>query len=137
MIFSTDHINSIYAFIPLLKPVVCTPALRSGHFEFKILRSSTVVHLLSAETQMNIIDHYQATFCQKRVKEVNILLKSKRPACPVRRLLKCARSSRFKRFILSTPLSLCLLRNMSVPSSDDLKNYECKRGKITQRPPIS
>ncbi len=26
---------------------------------------------------------------------------------------------------------------MSVPNNQDLKDYECKRGKITQRPPIS
>jgi hypothetical protein len=25
---------------------------------------------------------------------------------------------------------------MSVPSNQDLKDYECKRGKVTQRPPI-
>ena len=54
----------------------------------------------------------------------------------MRQLLKCAGSSTFKRFILSIPLSLHLIRNMSVPSSDDLKDYECKRGKIMQRPPI-
>ena len=26
---------------------------------------------------------------------------------------------------------------MRVPSDQDLKDYECKRGKVTQRPPIS
>jgi hypothetical protein len=26
---------------------------------------------------------------------------------------------------------------MSVPSDQDLKDYECKRGKVTKRPPIS
>jgi hypothetical protein len=26
---------------------------------------------------------------------------------------------------------------MSVPSDQDLKDYECERGKVTQRPPIS
>jgi hypothetical protein len=26
---------------------------------------------------------------------------------------------------------------MSVPSSDDLKDYECERGKVTQQPPIA
>ena len=95
------------------------------------------MHLLLAETQANVFDCYQATFCRRRVEEVKILLESKRTACPVRQLLKCAGSSRFKHFILSTPLSLCLIRNMSVPSSDDLKDYTCERRKITQRPPIA
>ncbi len=56
-------------------------------------------------------------FCRERVGEVKILLQSKRPACLHSRLLHCAGQSTFKRFILSTPLSLCLLRNMSVPSN--------------------
>ena len=43
----------------------------------------------------------------------------------------------FKRLILSTLLSLYLLRNMSVPSDQDLKDYNCKRGKVIHRPPIS
>jgi hypothetical protein len=65
------------------------------------------------------------------------LLQSKRPACPHSQLLHCAGRSTFKRLILSTPLSLCLFRNMSVPSNQDLKDYKCKRGKVSQRPPIS
>ena len=30
-----------------------------------------------------------------------------------------------------------LLRDMSVPSLDELKNCKCERGKVTQRPPIA
>ncbi len=70
-------------------------------------------------------------FCRRRVEEDKILLELKWPACPVHQLLKCAEQSNFKQLILSTPLSLCLLRNMSVPSYDDLKDDECERGKVT------
>ena len=76
-------------------------------------------------------------FFQERVGEVKILLQLKWPVCPHSQLLHCARWSTFKRLILSTLLSFALLRNMSVPSNQDLKEYECERGKVTQRPPIS
>ena len=35
------------------------------------------------------------------------------------------------------PLRFAFIRNMSVPSDQDLKDYKCERGKVTQRPPIS
>jgi hypothetical protein len=39
----------------------------------------------------------------------------------------------FKRLILSTPLSFTFIRNTSVPSDQELNDYECKWGKVTQR----
>ena len=43
----------------------------------------------------------------------------------------------FKYLILATPLNQCLLTNMSVNlAPNDLKDQECKKGKITVRPLI-
>jgi hypothetical protein len=82
--------------------------------------------------------HFPLRFCWFRVKEVNILLFVNRPACPVRRLLKCAVGSTFKRLILATPLSHCLLTNMSISlAPNDLRNQDCKKGQVTAQSPIS
>ena len=51
-------------------------------------------------------------------------------------MLESKGPGKFNQLILSTSLSLCLLRNMSVPSNRDLKDYECERGKVMQQPPI-
>jgi hypothetical protein len=42
-----------------------------------------------------------------------------------------------QKLILSTPLSVAFIRNMSVPNDQELKDYKCERGKVTQRPPIA
>ncbi len=55
----------------------------------------------------------------------------------MRLLLKCTEQSTFKHLILSMLLNLCLFRNMSVPASDDLRDHNCKRRKVTHRPPIA
>ena len=65
------------------------------------------------------------------------MLLLKQPACLHSQLLHCVGRSTFKQLILSTPLSFNFIGNMSVPSNQDLKDYKCKRGKVTQRPPIA
>ena len=52
-------------------------------------------------------------------------------------LLKCTGQPSFKQLIQGTHLNLILLRKMSVVGSDDVKDGDCKRGKVTQRPLIS
>jgi hypothetical protein len=75
-------------------------------------------------------------FCQFRVEEVKILLLANWPACPVRRLLKLQAESAFTRLILTTLLNQCLLRNTSVNlAPNNLKDQDCKKEKITVRPP--
>ena len=51
-------------------------------------------------------------------------------------LLKCAGRSSFKQLIQGTHLNPILLRNTSVVGLDDLKDGDCKRWWVTQRPPI-
>ncbi len=119
------------------KSVRSIPAFRSGHFEFKTLWSPTVVHLLLAVMQVKRSSLRKLRSANFRVEEVIILLSAKQPAYPVCRLLKCAEQSTFKCLILVMPLNLCLLRNMSVSAPDDLKDHNCKRGTVTQQPPIS
>ncbi len=52
-------------------------------------------------------------------------------------LLKCAGQPSFKQLIQATKLNLILLQKMSVVGLDDVKDGDCERGKVTQRPPIS
>jgi hypothetical protein len=52
-------------------------------------------------------------------------------------LLKCAGRLSFKQLIQGTQLNLILLQKMSVVGLDDVKDGDCKCGKVTQRPPIS
>ena len=129
--------NYTYTSLHLSKPVNIPSACCLGHSKFKTLGSPTVVRLLSAVTKAKTFVHSEATFRQKRVKEVKIFLQSKRPACPVGWLLKCTGQSSFKRLILATPLNFCLIRSMSVLGSDDPKDHNCKRGEVTQQPPIA
>ncbi len=65
------------------------------------------------------------------------MLQVKRLTCPQGQLLKCTGRPSFKQLIQGTHLNLILLRNTSVIGSDDIKDGDCKRGKIAQRPPIS
>ncbi len=60
-----------------------------------------------------------------------------RPTCPTGLLLKCAGRTSFKQLIQGTKLNLILLRKISVVGLDDVKDGDCERGKVTQRPPIS
>ena len=60
-----------------------------------------------------------------------------RQSCPTGLLLKCAGQPSFKQLIQGTQLNLILLQKMSVVGLDDVKDGNCKRGKVTQQPPIS
>ncbi len=58
-------------------------------------------------------------------------------ACPTSQLLERPAKSAFKHLILTTPLCQHLLLSMSsTPASHELSNADCKKGKVTQRPPI-
>ncbi len=52
-------------------------------------------------------------------------------------LPKCAGRTSFKQLIQGTRLNLILLRKMSVIGPEDIKDGDCKRGRVTQQPPIS
>jgi hypothetical protein len=58
-------------------------------------------------------------------------------ACSMSRLLECPAKSAFKHLILTTPLCQHLLLSMSsIPTSHELSNADCKKGQVTQWPPI-
>ncbi len=59
------------------------------------------------------------------------------PICPTGLLPKCAGRTSFKQLIQGTRLILILLRRMSVAGPEDIKDGDCKRGRVTQQPPIS
>ena len=52
-------------------------------------------------------------------------------------LPKCVGKRSFKQLIQGTRLNLILLRKMSVIGPEDIKDADCERGRVTQRPPIS
>jgi hypothetical protein len=53
------------------------------------------------------------------------------------RLLERPKKSAFKRLILMMPLCQHLLLSMSsTPMSQELSDAECKKGQVTQQPPI-
>jgi hypothetical protein len=66
-----------------------------------------------------------------------ILLVAKRSSCPTDLLPKCAGKRSFKQLIQGTRLNLVLLRKMSIIGPEDIKDADCERGRVTQRPPIS
>ncbi len=65
------------------------------------------------------------------------MLIAKRPSCPTGLLPKCAGRTSFKQLIQGMRLNLVLLRKMSVIGPEDIKDGDCKRRRVTQRPPIS
>ena len=73
----------------------------------------------------------------KQESGIKIFLEAKRPNCPTVLLPKCAGRTSFKQLIQGTQLNLILLRKMSVVKLDDIKDGDCKRGRVTQRPSIS
>jgi hypothetical protein len=91
-------------------------ATHSGHFEFKILRSPTVVSLVSTAVP--------------QVKKLSgkFVLTSGYAGGPI----VCP----FKRLILETPLYQHLLLTMSSTPTSELNDAECEKGHVTQRPPI-
>jgi len=56
--------------------------------------------------------------------------------CPTGRFLQAPAKSAFKRLILETPLYQHLLLSMSSISTSELNDAECKKGHVTQWPPI-
>ena len=73
----------------------------------------------------------------KQESGIKILLKAKQPTCPTGLFPKCAGQTSFKQLIQGMRLNLILQRRMSVVGPDDIKDGDCERGKVTQRPPIS
>ncbi len=65
------------------------------------------------------------------------MLVAERSSCPTDLLPKCAGKRSFKQLIQGTRLNLVLLRKMSIIGPEDIKDADCKRGRVTQRPPIS
>ncbi len=64
------------------------------------------------------------------------MLVAKWPNCPMGLLPKCAGRTGFKQLIQGMRLNLILLRKMSVVGSEDIKDEDCERGRVTRRPPI-
>ncbi len=64
------------------------------------------------------------------------MLKAERPNCPTGLLPKYAGRTSFKQLIQGTHFNLILLQKISVVGPDDIKDGDCKRGRVTQRPPI-
>ncbi len=62
---------------------------------------------------------------------------AKMPVCPTSKFLQSPAKSAFKRLILEMPLYQHLLLTMSSTSMSDLNNADCKRGHVSQQPPIS
>ncbi len=60
-----------------------------------------------------------------------------RSSCPTDLLPKCVGKRSFKQLIQGTRLNLVLLRKMSVIGPEDIKDADCERKRVTQRPPIS
>jgi hypothetical protein len=65
------------------------------------------------------------------------VLAANRLNCPMDRLPKCAGKRSLKQLIQGTRLNLVLLRRVSVIGPEDIKDADCERGRVTQRPPIS
>jgi hypothetical protein len=65
------------------------------------------------------------------------LLVAERPTCPTGLRPKCAGRTSFNQLIQGTHLNLILLRGMSVAGPEDIKDGDCKRGSVTQQPPIA
>ncbi len=65
------------------------------------------------------------------------MLVLKRQICPTGLLPKCTGQTSFKQLIQGTHLNLILLQRMSVAGPEDIKDGDCERGRVTQRPPIS
>ena len=56
--------------------------------------------------------------------------------CPTSRFLEAPAKSAFNRLIMETPLYQLLLLSMSSIPTSKLNDAECKKGHVTQRPPI-
>ncbi len=64
------------------------------------------------------------------------MLVAKRPNCPTGLLPKYAGRTSFKQLIQGTRLNLIILRKVSAVGSEDIKDRDCERRRVTQRPPI-
>ncbi len=65
------------------------------------------------------------------------MLVVKQSSCPTDLLPKCDGKRSFKQLIQGMRLNLVLLRKMSVIWPEGIKDADCERGRVTQRPPIS
>ncbi len=65
------------------------------------------------------------------------MLVVERPICPTGLLPNCAGRKSFKQLIQGMRLNLILLQRMSVTGPEDIKDGDCKYGRVTQQPPIS
>ncbi len=61
-----------------------------------------------------------------------ILLVVEWPICPTGLVPKCAGQTSFKQLIQGTCLNLILLQKMSVAGPEDIKVWDCERGRVTQ-----
>jgi hypothetical protein len=66
-----------------------------------------------------------------------MLLKAERPNCPTGMLPKYAGQTSLKQLFQDMHLNLILLQRMGVVGADNIKDGDCKRRRVTQRPPIS
>jgi hypothetical protein len=73
----------------------------------------------------------------KQESGIKISLEAKQPNCLTGLLPKCAGQTSFNQLIQGTHLNLILHQKMSVIGSEDIKDRDCKCGRVTQRPPIS
>ena len=71
-----------------------------------------------------------------REKGIKIFPPAKIRLCPTNEFLQSPAKSAFKRLILKTPLYRHLLLTMSSTPLTELTDQECKKGQLTQRPPI-
>jgi len=71
-----------------------------------------------------------------REKGIKIFSSAKIRLCPTNEFLQSPAKSAFKHLILKTPLYRHLLLTMSSTPLTELTDQECKKGQLTQRPPI-
>ena len=75
-------------------------------------------------------------FAADREKGIKIFQEAKICLCATDEFLQSPARSAFKRLILKTPLCQHLLLTMSSIPVTQLTDQECKKGQLTQRPPI-
>jgi hypothetical protein len=93
-------------------------------------RSAFVVGVYSSESALAL----SAKVPSKQESGGKTLLVAKRSSCPTDLLPKCAGRISFKQLIQGMRLNLVLLRKMSVIGPEDIKDADCKCGRVTQQP---
>ena len=96
-----------------------------------------MVCLLSTAVPQGNYQRFQWRHHQREREESKILHVKNRFVCPMCQLLKRPAKSAFKHLILTTPLCQHLPLTMSTkPTPTELNDSECKKGQVTQQPPI-